>query len=978
MFGWWVSESSSSSLPSTPSHLLSLHASYRESLSSEGEEAAVRQLASEVREVYSADDEGVGARGVEDPRAVAAAPSAAAASSCRAEGEGPRRAYLADGSWRELSVSGSASGLELVVAACGLFGVSEEATRYVGAHVVVGGAVRFGSVEPEARVSSAWASGLAGGWSAAATPRLGAEAEGVCLLVRLWTPSLRRAVTSAAAEDAGLTRLAYAHARACVMAEAWRCPLDDAALVAAVQLSATVSSGSAKVVRERLGEVLPASARATRGRDWELDVLVELGFRLNDPHASPQADLLAVVETWDDFGRVALPGTTVSRPAARRGASPALSHDALVLVSLVSPRSAGAGRPREVGFKLRECARWAVAPCGEVLEVECLATDERLALRGPPDVVRDACRRLDDYAALDWVEDPPQHHYVRPPPPVAPDASYLATLYDSLVAAVVRPPRSVYDVRRLGPTSFELGGTRFHRVDLALANVFGERLACSHWVPARYGGRDGPAKLPCVVFVHANSAARVQALHYCRLVLALGATFFAFDCAGSGLSDGDTVSLGWREARDLDVVARYLRRLGTVSSLAAWGCSMGAASIIFYLAGAGHDGPQPAVTACLDPPSKGASSLSRRPPPQNTAPPTPGSDPVPPEPRDARHHPAASSRALQRPGRRPPQHTLPSDDDSRTGPDDHPRSHRRGPLDRHPVSSRDAETAPRPPADAARGPDVLARPLDRAALRRPTSPDEPDTPRDDDREHGADPPSKLAQPPPAASRRPVEALDAVVLDSPYADLRRLAVDLAATRLVGGFSAPWLVATAVLHFLQRTIRHRADLDIDTLRPLDHVKHCDAPALFLHADQDHLVKLDHVEDLVKNYAGPRVLAIVDGSHSSPRSHRTLAFVADFLAKHARLTPPSPSPPFADNSTLDRDADAPPGLGPAAHPGPPEPPEPPVDRLSTHHDPRAPPLPKHCTRGRAAPPNPSASLTAAHRDPPRHRPTSPHVSP
>ena len=171
-------------------------------------------------------------------------------------------------------------------------------------------------------------------------------------------------------------------------------------------------------------------------------------------------------------------------------------------------------------------------------------------------------------------------------PPQKSVGTYLNNLYDSLVFAIIRPPRSVYDERRLGPTSFAVDGAgRFHRRDVRLRNVRGEELRCSHWVPEAYG--DDGVKRPCVIFMHANSAARVQALHYVSLVLSLGCTFFSFDCAGSGLSDGTYVSLGWRESRDLHVVARYLRRLGTVSSLGAWGCSMGAASIIFYLAASG-------------------------------------------------------------------------------------------------------------------------------------------------------------------------------------------------------------------------------------------------------------------------------------------------------------------------------------------------------------------------------------------------------
>lgn len=69
------------------------------------------------------------------------------------------------------------------------------------------------------------------------------------------------------------------------------------------------------LVRQRLPSLLPRRVLDARPRaDWELDVLVELGFRLNDPHASAASDYLAIVETWDAFGTVAYAG-----PVTRRG-----------------------------------------------------------------------------------------------------------------------------------------------------------------------------------------------------------------------------------------------------------------------------------------------------------------------------------------------------------------------------------------------------------------------------------------------------------------------------------------------------------------------------------------------------------------------------------------------------------------------------------------------------------------------------------
>ena len=162
----------------------------------------------------------------------------------------------------------------------------------------------------------------------------------------------------------------------------------------------------------------------------------------------------------------------------------------------------------------------------------------------------------------------------------------LHGLLKNVVHVIARPPRSWYHPWFLGPTSFSFGGRRFHRTDHVLRSERNARLQCSHWQPAREERLR--ESLPCVVFVHANSAARLQALHYLSFVLSLGCTLFVFDCAGSGLTDGQYVTLGLRERHDLATVIRYLRSLRegssshSVSKVVVWGCSMGAASTIMH------------------------------------------------------------------------------------------------------------------------------------------------------------------------------------------------------------------------------------------------------------------------------------------------------------------------------------------------------------------------------------------------------------
>jgi alpha-beta hydrolase superfamily lysophospholipase len=68
------------------------------------------------------------------------------------------------------------------------------------------------------------------------------------------------------------------------------------------------------------------------------------------------------------------------------------------------------------------------------------------------------------------------------------------------------------------------------------------------------------------------------------VLLSIGVTVFAFDCSGSGKSEGKYVSLGYHEREDLRVVVDHLRGSGTVSTLGVWGRSMGAVTGLMYQA----------------------------------------------------------------------------------------------------------------------------------------------------------------------------------------------------------------------------------------------------------------------------------------------------------------------------------------------------------------------------------------------------------
>jgi len=150
--------------------------------------------------------------------------------------------------------------------------------------------------------------------------------------------------------------------------------------------------------------------------------------------------------------------------------------------------------------------------------------------------------------------------------------------YSELWRSVIRPSRWTYQASELGPPLFRLGEKDFERKDLQLKNGRGQVLECSHFASAT-GERQ-----PCVVFCHGNSSCRLEALRVVPYLLLLDVGVFCMDFSGSGNSEGEYISLGLQEEKDLAVAIRHLRRSGRVTSVGLWGRSMGAATAILRAA----------------------------------------------------------------------------------------------------------------------------------------------------------------------------------------------------------------------------------------------------------------------------------------------------------------------------------------------------------------------------------------------------------
>lgn len=147
----------------------------------------------------------------------------------------------------------------------------------------------------------------------------------------------------------------------------------------------------------------------------------------------------------------------------------------------------------------------------------------------------------------------------------------MSSLWTKLVNLVIRPPRAEYDPEECLPgPRFRIGGVAHCRRDLELEGAEGYRIQCSHYEPERRG----PEPLPCVVYLHGNSGSRCDATEAIRLLLPARITIFAVDLSGSGLSEGEYVTLGAREVLDVEAIVHHLREQGRTSKIGIWGQSM--------------------------------------------------------------------------------------------------------------------------------------------------------------------------------------------------------------------------------------------------------------------------------------------------------------------------------------------------------------------------------------------------------------------
>ena len=147
---------------------------------------------------------------------------------------------------------------------------------------------------------------------------------------------------------------------------------------------------------------------------------------------------------------------------------------------------------------------------------------------------------------------------------------------------VIRPPRNPYpDDSSQNNKVFTLDGKKFVKKVFTLQNASNNRLSCSMFEPVPEERTS--EKMPYIIYMHGNAGNKMEAESYLPKLLKNGINLVAFDFSGCGNSEGEWVTLGWKEKHDLKAVIDYLIGLGTASKIGLWGRSMGAATAIMYM-----------------------------------------------------------------------------------------------------------------------------------------------------------------------------------------------------------------------------------------------------------------------------------------------------------------------------------------------------------------------------------------------------------
>ena len=146
-------------------------------------------------------------------------------------------------------------------------------------------------------------------------------------------------------------------------------------------------------------------------------------------------------------------------------------------------------------------------------------------------------------------------------------------LVQQAINAIIRPPRRNYVENSLPIYIEGPNGEKFVRNPLKFRNERKQKIVGSIYIKSPKQVMDGG---PCIIYLHGNASSQMEGQFLVPNFCLHDVAVFCFDFAGCGNSDGDYISLGFFESKDLDFLINILSSSFNMGPFVLWGRSMGA------------------------------------------------------------------------------------------------------------------------------------------------------------------------------------------------------------------------------------------------------------------------------------------------------------------------------------------------------------------------------------------------------------------
>ena len=153
--------------------------------------------------------------------------------------------------------------------------------------------------------------------------------------------------------------------------------------------------------------------------------------------------------------------------------------------------------------------------------------------------------------------------------------------YEKLWKSIIRPPRDIYSENDLGSKRYKRNNNKFYtRTDYSIMSSRGFLIKCSFY-EEELSTREN-FLMPVVIYLHGNSSSRIEGKKMSNYLFDYNINSFIFDFPGCGLSEGNYISLGYHEKKDIKLIIDFIEKLPGVGNIGLWGRSMGAATTLLY------------------------------------------------------------------------------------------------------------------------------------------------------------------------------------------------------------------------------------------------------------------------------------------------------------------------------------------------------------------------------------------------------------